>query len=365
MRWFQKIRLRIRSFFLSGVVEGELEKELRSHIEHQIEENIERGMNAEDARTEAIRSIRNLTHLKQQCRDQRGLNILDDLRQDLRYAARAFLKSPDTTFIVVLTLALGISANTAVFSVVNTVLLKPAVYPEPDRVVIFETTAQAGSPFTASPAKFNIWHKNVFDQVCAYQYVAMNLTGIERPEQIQSARASAAYFPLFGMKTIDGRVFTADEDRPNVAPTAVISAGLWRRSFGGDRSLTGKTILLSGKSYVVTGIMAASVSPDSARPVDVWIPLQMDLNNNDQNGYLTVVARLRPDATLAMARAEAQSLNREFRTRFPNALASQSTFQIEPLQDSQVSGIRRQLLVLTALVGLVLIIACSNVTNIL
>jgi putative ABC transport system permease protein len=220
---------------------------------------------------------------------------ISTLSQDARYALRALAKNPGFAVVAILTLALGIGANTAIFSVVNTVLLQPLPFPEPDRLVQLETGGPGGhSPVTSIP-KYMVWR----DQTRAFQYTAlydlgvgrMNLTGGDRPEQVNGMHVSADYFPLFGARIARGRTFTTAEDIPNGPKLAVISNVLWQNRFGGDPEMIGKNIGIGGQPYEVIGILDRSFRWDPA--MDVWLPMQADPDSTNQGNYLMAAARLR------------------------------------------------------------------------
>jgi putative ABC transport system permease protein len=202
--------------------------------------------------------------------------------KDLKHSLRMFLQSPGFTLAAVAALALGIGANTAIFSVVNAVILKPLTYPDPDRIVQFWLTSPQGSGPGASVPKFNLWKEQtrVFQDVSAYDFggPGLNLTGGTYPEQIKGIHVTADYFRLFGAPIERGRTFTAEEDRPLGPHVVVISDGLWRRRYGADPHLLGKTIQLGGEPYVVIGIVGPSFNFEP--PSDVWIPFQFDPNSS-------------------------------------------------------------------------------------
>jgi hypothetical protein len=228
--------------------------------------------------------------------------VLNDLRQSVRMLQRNL----GFTVTAIAALALGIGANTAIFSVVNAVLLRPLPYPNPDGILIFKTASPQGSIVNAaSPAKFNIWREQTgaFQDVSAYRFSNINMTGVEHPEQIRSAFVSASYFRLFGQRVTRGRAFTTDEDRPEGGDVVVLSDTFWKRVFGGDPSVLGRTILLDGRLHQVIGIMAPAVQSQTpvsfdgahrGEPIDVWMPVQIDPDSPDQNGYLNVAGRLAP-----------------------------------------------------------------------
>ena len=293
---------------------------------------------------------------------------METLLKDLKHSLRMFGQSPGFTATAVAALALGIGANTAIFSVVNTVLLKPLPYPDPDRIVALMLTSPQGSANITSIPKFNAWREQnrVFDDISAFDSgggPGVNLTGGDRPEQLKAIRVSVDYFHLFGAPIAIGRTFSAEEDRPGAGRFAVLSDGLWKRRFGGDPKMLGSTILLGGDPYLVVGVTAPAFKPIA--PADLWLPLQADPNSTDQAHYLRAAARLKPGATLEMARAQMKMAADQFRRKYPNAMGPQGSFGAERLEEIQVRGVRPALLVLVAAVAFVLLIACANVANLL
>jgi predicted permease len=294
---------------------------------------------------------------------------MDTLIQDLRHTIRILRQSPGFTLAAVAALALGIGANTAIFSVLNTVLLKPVPYLDPGRLMVFLNTSPQGSGPGASPTKFNLWRQQTaaFQDVSAYRFNVVNLTGGD-PEQITAGQVSADFFRLFGASVTHGRTFTTDEDRPNGGDVVVLSDGFWRRRFGGDPGIVGRTLSLDGDAHLVLGILApfdteAIQSP--AGPPDVWIPFQLDPNSSMQGHYFTAAGRVRPDVTPEAANAHLQLSATEFKERFPNAMGPQNGFGIQALQDVIVRNVRTSLLVLAGAVSFVLLIACANVASLL
>jgi putative ABC transport system permease protein len=291
------------------------------------------------------------------------------LSPDLRYALRMLRKNPGFTTTALAALALGIGATTAIFSVVNTVLLKPLTFPDPDRIVTFFITTPNGPAYGGSATRFNVWRQQTraFQDVSAYEYAGtnLNLTGETFPEQIRSIRVSADYFRLLGAPVIQGRAFTPEEDRPNGSHAALLSYGLWQRHFAGDPHMIGKSISLSGAPYVVVGIVGPGFDTELDTPPEVWLPFQIDPASVDHAQYFTVAARLRPGVTLAMANAQLQLAADEFRRKFPNMMGPRDGFSVQPYPEAIVSEVRSSLLVLAGAVSLVLLIACANVANLL
>ena len=291
-----------------------------------------------------------------------------DILHDLKHSLRSYRHSPGFTLTALATLALGIGANTAVFSVVNAVLLKPIPYPDPDRLVMFMNTSPEGSGAACSPAKFQHYREqsSVTQDVAAFRGGIVNLTGGAFPEQVKSGQVSADYFRLFGAPVIRGRTFSAEEDSPKGPLVALIGEGLWKRRFGADPSVIGKSISLSGESYVVIGIIGANFDTSELDEApEVWTPFQLDPRTTDQGHYFEAAGRLKPGVSLAQARAKLKLSAQDFERKFPRELGPGSAFTVTPFQEAFVRDSRPILLVLAAAVGLVLLIACANVANLL
>jgi predicted permease len=289
---------------------------------------------------------------------------LEDAGRDFRFAVRSLAKMPGFTAIAILVMAVGIGANTAVFSVINTVLLKPLTYPDAQSLVQLMNTSDQGSFPGANVPKFNIWHQqtSIFQDVAGYDTggAGLNLTGGSEPEQVQGIHVTADYFRLFGAPVILGRTFTAEEDSPHGGNVAVLSYGLWKRRFGGDPNIVGTNIQLDGQPYQVVGVIGREFV--SEQPGDLWLPFQFDLNSKDMAHYFQVGARLKPGITAQMANARLKLTADEFRRTYPPA---QGGFGVTSMQEVIVGDTRTSLLVLLGAVGLVLLIACANVANLL
>jgi len=274
---------------------------------------------------------------------------------------------------------LGIGANTAIFTVVNAVLLKPLPYPEPDRVVQFMIRDNGEGIEMISIPMFMAWREQTqaLEDFALYEaegpasagapelikVPGVNLAGGDRPERVRGIHVSAGYFRLFGAPVEIGRTFTAQEDIPGGPRLVVISDGLWRRRFGADRSLVGRAIQLGGEPQVVVGVLGPSFRIDP--PSDVWLPLRADPNSIDQGPVSRAAARLKPGVTLEMAKAKTKLAEAQFRQKFPSGALSQMGFDIEPLRDAVVGDARLTLLVLLGAVSFVLLIACGNIANLL
>ena len=289
--------------------------------------------------------------------------------QDFRYALRTLRKNPGFTATALAALTLGIGATTAIFSVVNTVLLKPLSFPDPERIVSFFLTSPSGPTYGGSATRFNVWRRQTqtLQDVSAYEYAGanLNLTGGAFPEQVHTIRVSADYFRLFGAPIVEGRAFTSQEDRPHGGRAAILSHGLWQRHFSGDPRMIGQTISLSGAPYVVVGILGPGFNTELDTPPEVFLPFQIDPASIDQAQYFTVAARLKPGVTIAMANAHLALAADEFRRQFPNLMGPRDGFNVQPFPEAIVSEVRTSLLILTGAVSFVLLIACANVANLL
>jgi putative ABC transport system permease protein len=294
---------------------------------------------------------------------------MDSLFQDFRYSVRVLWRNPAFTMAVIGALALGIGVNTAIFSVINTVLLKPLPYPDPNRLVVFVNTSPQGTAPVASPTKFNVWRQQTraFQDAAAYRFNVVNFTGTNDPEQLAAGQVSADFFRLFGAPVIAGRTFTVDEDRPNGGRVVVLSEGYWKRRFAGDRTVVGRTLSLNGESYVVVGILGPfdTEAIQAAGPPDVWLPFQIDPNSAMQGHFFMAAGRVKPGVTAASANEQLQIAARDFRQKYPDALGPQAGFGTRTLEDVVAGNVRSSLLVLMGAVSFVLLIACANVANLL
>ncbi len=290
---------------------------------------------------------------------------METLAHDLKHSLRMLYRSPGFTLTAVVALALGIGANAAIFSVVNTVLLKPLPFPQPDRIVVLVNTGPQGSFPAASVPRYNAWRAQdlVLEDVAAYDTggPGINITGSDRPEQVKGIHVSHEFFDLFGASTQLGRSFTPDEDRPRGGSVVVISDGLWQRRFGSDPSIVGKPLNLGTDAYTIIGVLNPQFSFDP--PADVYLPFQADPNSTQQAVYFRVAARLKPGTGVKAANAALSLAAEEFRRKFPAAMGAKNGFGVEPMQELMVGNARTALLILLGAVGFVLLIACANVAN--
>jgi putative ABC transport system permease protein len=294
--------------------------------------------------------------------------MLEALLKDLHYSIRIFRQSPGFAGAAVAALALGIGANTAIFSVVDAVMLKPVAFQDADRIVMFLNTSPQGSGASASPAKFQHYRAqtSVVQDVAAFHTGVVNYTGGSFPEQLRSGQVSADFFRLLGAPILRGRTFSADEDSPKGPHVVVLSAQLWQRRFQGDPDIVGRTISLSGDPYTVIGVLGAGFDVQEFGPApEVWVPFQLDPNTRDQGHYFRAMGRLKPGVSLEQGKARMQASAAEYKQKFPTVLQPNDSFSIEPLREAVVSNVRSSLLVLVGAVSFVLLIACANVANLL
>jgi predicted permease len=290
--------------------------------------------------------------------------------QDLRHTLRLLRSAPGFTLAAVTALALGIGANTAIFSVLNTVILKPLPYPDPARLVMFLNVSPQGSGGAASPTKFNVWRRqtSAFEDVSAYRFSVVNITGDENPEQVSAAYVSADFFRLFGASRLFGRTFSEEEDRPGGGYTVVLGNGFWRRRFGGDPDVIGRTVLFNGQAHEIIGVLGpfdTTAIQSAVGAPEVWLPFQIDPNSTMQGNFFTTAGRLKPGVSVESGTAQLASAAAEFRQAFPQALPPQVGFGVQTLQEMIVRNVRSSLWILVGAVSFVLLIACANVANLL
>jgi putative ABC transport system permease protein len=289
---------------------------------------------------------------------------MENLLADLRHALRVFRRSPGFTAIAIAALALGIGANTAIFSVVNVVLLKPLPYPEPDRIMQIGRAFPGGVGNSASIPKFNAWKKNdIFEAMAAYDFAGpgMNVGGSDHPEQVNGIHVSSGFFRVFGVSPVLGRTFTADEDMPRGPKVAVVGYQFFSHRLGGDLRVVGTPIRIAGEPTTVVGVLPAAFKSDP--PADIFVPLQADPNSTNQGHYLLVAGRLKPGVTLQAAKAEMKIAGERFRQANPMWMDKTESVSVVPLQESQVGDVKTSLMILLGAVGFVLLIACANVAN--
>jgi len=383
MNWLRTIAARFVGFLSARQNENELDVELRAHLEALTQENIRRGMNAEEASRAARREFGGVEQTKELYCAQRSLPFIEMLIQDVRFGSRMLRKNPGFAATAVLTLSLGIGASTAVFSVVNGILLKALPYSEPQRIVF---------PWRISPPGINLGYNEfpwgrvdflefarqtkTFQRLAAFKSDSFNLTGSGDPVFLEGLRASADFFPALAVTPIRGRVFSADEDQPGHGQVVLLSYSLWREKFFGDPQIIGRSVDLNGSPYTVIGVMPpgfafprANEMPGSftfPKEAQLWVPLALEGGpiHRGEPSELAVVGRLNPGVTLVQAQGELDAFTKHMEEVFPQA-KGWFNCRVTPLPQ-QISGdLRRPLLLLLGAVTIVLLIACSNVANLL
>jgi len=368
--WLKGFLRRVRGLWRSETIHREITDELQFHMDMRVEENIRRGMSPDEARRDAERSFGNLTRIKEQGYDVRGGRWLETVWQDLRYGARSLVKNPLFTLIAVLTLALGIGANTAIFSIVNAVLLRPLPYREPEKLMTIWTTRrqQGQGQFRTSLPNFKDWREQsrVFEGMAAYGINLYNLTGGGEPEQIRGAQVSEDFFNVMGVQAALGRTFTPEDNSGNFV---VLSDAFWRRRFNSDPGVIGKTLTLNGTNFTIVGVMSARFD-FPGQEVVMWVTLSQATSgapnyaNLRTNHSFCVVARLKDGVTPKQAQTEMDVIASRLQQQYPETNANLGVSVI-PLYEQVVGNVRLAMLVLLGAVAIVLLISCANVANLL
>jgi predicted permease len=363
-----------------GKFDADLDEEMRLHRELRAQREIDRGLPPEEARYAAQRRFGNDLVLREEARDMWGWNWLEHILRDIQYGLRMLRKSPGFTAVAVLTLALGIGANTAIFTVINAVLLRPLPFPNPEQLVtLFERDLKKGYDQNApAAANYLDWQaqNNAFTRMAAYGGGQYNLTGNERPERVAGAAVAANLFPLLGISPVLGRTFATEEEQPGHDRVVVLSYGLWEERFGGRPDIVGKSITVNGRTCTVIGVMPPGfVFPGDTGtvqeiytwpPARLWVPLALDAQTwaVRSDHYLSVIARLKRNVTIQQAASEMDSIEQGLVKQYPNEFIG-SEVKLVPLSRQVASGLEPVLLVLLGAVAFVLLIGCANVANLL
>src|SRR5262245_53059147 len=345
----------------------ELEEEMRFHLEMKAQENAEAGMEPLEARYAAVRQFGNQTLLREVSRDMWGFRSLETFFQDLRYGVRMLLKNPGFTMIAVITLALGIGANTAIFSLTSALVLRPFDFQDLDRLVwVYETAPEQGNfPSGVSPADFADLSRQqkVFSNLAAFRLSNSNLTGVGEPERVWNSEVTAEFFRTLGFEAALGRAFLPEEEQAGRGQVAVLGYGLWQRRFGADPKIVGATISLNERAYSVIGVMPKGF--DFPKPVELWTPLALgnEAWNERREQSLQVVARLKAGVELEQANAEVETLAARLAEQYPqtNAGRGATVRLLRQKPGNEYSEVFLNLLMGAA--GFVLLIACVNIAN--
>jgi putative ABC transport system permease protein len=376
MRWFNIFAARLRALLGRDAVIHDIDEEMRLHVEMETEANVERGMSPADARRAALMTFGNFGSIKDAAYGVRGGGMIETLWQDIRYGARVLAKHRGFTLVAVLTLALGIGANTAIFSVVNELLLRPLPFRDAERLVmLWEVAPDGRHQNTTSRANFRGWREQstIFEGMAAFSDQRFNLTGVGDPEEVSVQLATPELFQVLGVEPVIGRGITPEDARPGTPDVAVLSYGLWQRRFGSDPGVVGKPITLNGAPYTVVGVLPPGFQwhlrhkSGTGRPAEIWTVLAMPTEGEVatmRGRFLSVVARLKRDVSLEQATTEMKTIASRLEQDAPRYNKGYGAEAI-PLREQFVGNIRPALWLLLGAVGFVLLIACANVANLL
>jgi predicted permease len=368
---------RLRALFSRNEMDAEADEEIRNHLEHEAEKYRRAGFTPDEAMRRARVALGGSEQVKQQCRESRGTKFFEVLLQDLRYAMRSFAKTPGLTALIVLSLAIGIGANTAIFSVTSTLLLKPLPYPQPDRIAILwlRSPGIGISQDWPSPGQYHdvVTQNHVFEDTALALGNNFTLTERSKAIKVDVIQATSSLLPMLGAKPMLGRIFLPEEDQPGKPETVVLTYGFWQREFASDPNIVGRAITLNGNAHTVVGVLSPSfrlnheVIPTVAgidKP-EIFMPPPDEAkkpNNYGSENY-NIVARLKPGVTMKHAQSDIDVIAarlREEKHRDPSF-----TISVVPLVEQVVGNIRTVVLILFGAVALVLLIACTNVANLL
>ncbi|HYK37326.1 ABC transporter permease [Alloacidobacterium sp.] len=368
---------RLRALFRGKEMDAEAEDELRYHLEREAEKYRRSGISSEDASRRARLAFGGTTQVEQECRESRGTKFVEDLLQDLRYAIRSFAKTPGLSLMIVLSLAIGIGANTAIFSVTSTLLLKPLPYPHPDRLAILWLRSPGiGIPQDwPSPGQYHdiVTQNHVFEETALAIGDNFTLTEHTRAIKVDGIEATSSLLPMLGAKAMLGRIFLPEEDEPGRPQTVVLTYGFWQREFAGDPNIVGRSITLDGHPHTVVGVLSPDfrlnheVIPTVAgidKP-EIFMPPKEEAKNPTNYGSenYNIVGRLKPGVTMQQAQADIDVI--AARLREEKHRDRSFTISVVPLMEQVVGNVRTAVLILFGAVGLVLLIACTNVANLL
>ncbi|NUR52812.1 MAG: FtsX-like permease family protein, partial [Acidobacteria bacterium] len=359
---------RVLALFRWHSRDRDMEREMAFHLEFLARGYARDGLSEADAQRAARRRFGNLTRLKERGHDERTMRLAEDVTRDVRHAARGLWRSPGFSLAVILTLALGIGGNTAVFSAVDQLLLRPLPYPDGDQLVTVAESVGPHSHADVSPANWLDWQResHTFRRFAAWRSWSFTLTGAGEPRRVNGQQVSSEFFPLLGVAPLLGRTISDADDRPNGPRVAVLSYRAWQDALGGDARVIGRTVRLDELPYEIVGVMPAGfrfVQQD----VDVWTPWQLDRNRpwreTTDGRFIQVVGRLAAGATIGTARSEMEGIARRLAATYP--FNQNTSVIVTPLRETLTGQVRTSVLVLFAGVGVLLAIACVNVGNML
>ncbi len=374
-RWPDLLRLRARSLMRKREVELELEKELRFHLDEELEEARKHGVPLEEASVAAVKRLGKITQIQEECRDMRRTDLIESFGQDARYASRTLLKSPGFALVMILTLALSIGATSAIFSVMEGVLLRPLPYREPGRLVRVFTSNRTFPKFPVNPNDFRDFRSRLhsFESVAAYTRNDLQLAGSGEAIKLSGFSVTAGFFHVLGWKPAMGREFERGDELPGRGRVAIISDRLWRTRFGARNDTLRKTISLNGVPYTIAGVMPPGVEHPGnmyhavayGEPVDLWTPFTSFGDPSERGAhYMEVIGRLRPGVSAEQAQSEMNAAMTQLAREHPDGDGGWKVLVI-PLKTEIVGASERLLWVLFGAVALVLLLACVNAANLL
>ena len=371
---FRKLSSYVRALLHKDKVERDMDKELRFHLEMEIEDNIKRGMNPSEARREALLRFGGVEKFKEECRDVRGAPLVESLLQDIRYGARILLRNPGFTVVAVFTLALGIGANTAIFSVIYGVLMRPLPYKDGNQLVIVQQQAPLARvdnvPFSVKEVQDYREQSQTLDAVVEHHTMSFTLLGGDEPQRVQTGVVSANFFDVLGVKPLLGRTFVESDEQHGSDAVLVLSYQYWRRSHGGDPSIVGRIFQMNNRPHTVVGVLPPI--PQYPNEQDVYMPTshcptraseQFISNRNAR--MMSVFARLKPGVPVAQAQADLSTLAGNLQNQYPDSYPATRGYaaSVVSLQDELTRRAKPTFLILLGTAGLVLLIACANVAN--
>ena len=360
-----------RNLFHKDRVDQECSEEIQAYLDLLTEAQLREGVSSQEARRNALIELGGVEQVEERVREIRMGRSIETVWRDVRTGVRSLVHSPVFTVVTVVSLALGIGANTAIFSVVNSLLLRPLPYPESDRLVdVWHTPPQQSFPgldkFSVSPANYLDWkaQSTAFEQMAVYTHVGLSLSTSNDPLPLIGAAVSSDFFSVLRTNATRGRTFTPDEERTGHDQVVVIGNGLWQRAFGANPNIIGQSLTLNSRSFIVVGIMPAGF--EFPREAELWVPLAWDEKERQTRSIhdYAVVARLKQNVSLAQAQAEMSTISSRLEQQYPDADKGWGAVVI-PLRQDLVGDIRLALLVLFGAVGFVLLIACANVANLM
>src|SRR5215510_6566746 len=364
MRWHHKVLLRLRSLFRRQRVDHELSDELQFHLQQQTDEYLAQGMTPSDAHNAALRSLGGLDQIKEQCRETRRVSVIENIVQDLRYAVRTLARTPAFTFVVVLTLALGIGVNTAIFSLVNGILLRPLPYAEPDRLVGLWSISSPKGGILAFQERIHSMDTAAFTIDLGY-----NLSGNGDAVRLTGNEVSYNLLSLLGAKPRLGRLFASGDERPGQNRLVILSYRLWTERFGGDPNIVGRSVTLNDLPREVVGVMPPDFHFPS-RAGELWVPIEVNVANQKSTWgpfFYFMLGRLHPGVDVKAAFAETKAAVLQAVKSYPWTMGKDygTWVEVSQLQQRSTADVRTTLIILLGAVGLILLVACVNVANLL